>query len=713
MTPSRRDFLRTSAFAAGSMALFAACSPADEGTAAPTPGGSPSPGPESPAPVVADSWAPAPLEVDGLSMVATQRGEELTIATIDGERTFWAGVGLTAALPGHAASEFAATAEDYRRWFSLMAEVGVRVVRLDRLQAPELYAELRRHNETHPDAPLYVVQGVCPPELEAVAEGEPLSAAVRAAMTREIEHTSAAVHGDLTREDAVPSGTWTADVSGWVVGWLVGFTWNPTVVLATDRGAPDTPPYQGTYFSSTVDASATETWLASCMDALATREAAAGTSAPIAAANWPTTDPLAHPEEPIERDDLVGVDVNHITVTPSWPGGTFAAYQAFPFKPHFLRRQPSYEGDDPYRSYLLDLKRYHRGLPLLVTEFGVPASLGQSHVGTNGRDDGHHSEQEAMSMNADMLRMFHGIGLAGGLLVSWTDDWSATAPATARREVGVSLDQRLLWHDPLTSSQWHGLLAHDPEPAGERIVHDAPEDEMTRVTVDHDTSYLYMTFSFTRRVTSPVDVGFDLLPQEEGLRLPGGSGARRFDVAIHLTPTMSTVNMFVRRILDPVRLDALPSIYLPRANSRGWVKEQLVVRPPLQSPGERTTPAEMLTVGEMVLGTWNPESPAFTSLATWQLVRPDPLRPMEWRLRLPWSMLLFADPAGGRIVVPDLGEPRYIDVERMQVVIESSTPGSPASFAVDLPRWDAVPPTTERLRAGVRTLTDAFAEVTG
>ena len=39
-------------------------------------------------------------------------------------------------------------------------------------------------------------------------------------------------------------------------------------------------------------------------------------------------------------------------------------------------------------------------MPLLITEFGVPSSIGTAHHGTNGRDQGEHSEQEALAIDA-------------------------------------------------------------------------------------------------------------------------------------------------------------------------------------------------------------------------------------------------------------------------------------------------------------------------
>lgn len=708
--PSRRAVLRAGVLTAGSVAALSACStPAEpSNSASTTTGSSGSPSPGTPTTPV-DSWAPKPARSGRLSMVALQKGNRLVLNTADGPRSFLAGVGLSAALPGHLPGEFAPVASDYRRWLGMMGDLGVRVVRLDALGDPALYVELRRYNEAHPDAPLYLMQGISLPSLSRATD-EAYGPKDAAAMRTEIADTSAAVHGDLDRRSSPsgPSGRWTADVSGWVAGWLLGDTWAPTRVRATDRHAPKNTP-RGTYVAATKEATATEAWLAGLMNDLATAEAGRGTSAPIAVANQPATDPLEHPDEPADGD-LVGIDVDHIEVLQAWPAGSFAAYAADPFAPKFLLHQGSYAGPDPYRAYLTDLVAHHDGLPVMITRFGVPASLGMSDYGPLGRHNGFKTEEQALQTNADLLTMFKEIGLAGGLLTSWQDDWSAVSAPTEPRSREVAPERRVMWHDPLSSEQWLGLLAHDPARVGERVVHDDPQSEMTKVVVDHDASWLYLTFFFTRRVTSPVDLGFSLYGSE-GLRLPGGSGEPEFDIALRFIPTMSTVSMYVRRTLDPTRLDGLPTLYLSRANARGWVLQQLTMAPPLEDTDGSTIPAEKQKVGELLLGSWDPADSSYNSLATWQLVRPDPSKPMEWRLRLPWSLLGFADPSARQGLVPDLGEPTLARVRSMKVMIESSTPGSPARFEVAVPGWAQTPKTTERLRAGTQALGAALAQV--
>lgn len=104
-------------------------------------------------------------------------------------------------------------------------------------------------------------------------------------------------------------------------------------LLRTDAQQVAQPPHKGAYLASTGAATPTERWVAAPMDEVVTAEAERGVSVPAGMVDWPTTDPLHHPEEPLPREDLVGVDAGSVQPTAAWPEGTFASYHAYPFYP--------------------------------------------------------------------------------------------------------------------------------------------------------------------------------------------------------------------------------------------------------------------------------------------------------------------------------------------------------------------------------------------
>jgi hypothetical protein len=478
------------------------------------------------------SWAADPARVEGMSVLAESDADGFRLHTASGDKTFLPGVNLGSTVPLRQPGEVGKIpAEQYAVWLDQMADLGIRVVRIYTLHPPAFYNELAAHNEEHPDDPIYLVQGAYLPDESYVDQGGSLyDPAVDDTFSEELADVSAGVHGDLERVETPgrAGGRWTSDVSPWLAAWVVGVEWDPEATLRTDRIDAEAPYSRGDYFTATPDATATERWIATHMDELAGHEAERGSSAPMAFVNWPTTDPLSHPEEPLETEDLVGVDPMHVLPTEAWPGGTFASFHAYPYYPDFQRHEKAPQDEewngraDPYAGYVTALRDHVADtMPLLVTEFGVPSSLGTAHFGPLGRGQGDHTEQDAMAMNADMMRMLEAKGVAGAFLFSWEDEWFKRTWNTLEHQVE---ERRQLWHDPLTNEQWFGLVATDPEPLVDAAVEASPEEgAFEYVHVWADASWVHIDAT-TR----------DALPDEMGLEVDVVPGRERADYRVEV-----------------------------------------------------------------------------------------------------------------------------------------------------------------------------------
>ena len=715
---SRRVFLAGSALAAGAGTL-AACSSTPE----PTPTGTgltpptvPTPGTTSSSADATDSWAPLPVEVAGLRVVARQSGKRLLLHTVGGDVSFWSGVTLGATTPGHLPGVASATRADYRRWLPMMAQLGIRVIRLTTLHPSFFYTELRAYNTAHPSSPLYLLQGIDLPDNDLLAQQGLFDAGLTKRTTAEIAAVAGAVHGDLQRKagSAGPTGvtgTWDADVSEWTIGMVLGSRWVTQQLDRTNTLNTKAPAVTGRYVTTAPEATPCERWLAARLEELAGQLARRGTSVPLAFGSTPEVDPLPHPQQPDSGADAVSLDPAHVRTTQAWPAGRFAAMEAFAYRPLFLFHEPELGTDDPYKAYLEKLAASY-DVPMLITSFGVSSALGSGGKASNDRGQGYHTEPQAMQLNADMLRMFATIGLAGGMLPGWHDDWSASTWNTSERYSVVPPARRVLSHDPLTADQWAGLVAHDSVPVGERVVHEASADYLQRISFDHDASWAYFTLSFAGRVTSPVELGFSILG-EGGLRFPGGSGDPRFDVAIRMVPTMSTTVVLIRSALDPIRLDGLPRGWWPSPERGGWNHQQLVLNRTYLVPGATTpVPPSFLDIGTLLLGSWWDESAQdYNSIATWHMARASAQEPTILRFRIPWAMLAMADPSTRSVLVPTTSRPTTTAVKSMNVTVESSTPGSPITFPLTWPKWERAS-YAERVKSGAGTITTALAEVT-
>ena len=374
-----------------------------------------------------------------------------------------------ATTPGHYPGEVAIEATDYRRWFAQMGAMGIRAVRIYTIHRPDFYTELLAYNTLHPDAPLYLMQGVYPPDESYVTTQNVFGPAPTKAFDAELRDAVAAVTGKLSREPVRghADGHWTADVSAYVMGWIIGAEMDPDAVLASDARNARQPGFKGTYFGSTAQASPTERWLAARLDGLAGELTKIGTLAPLAFVNWPPTDPLRHPSEPIPAEDLVGIDANNVQPTSAWRGGYFASYHASVLpglsaspaglpergvcRPQGPLRRVSARPQGASRHDAHDRVRVRRAV-----------QRGSGPLRSAGARPGH-SEQESMAIDAELLKEIKDLGLAGGFLFEWTDEWFKATWNTLKRQLPV--DRRALWHDPWTNEQWFGVVAADPAEA--------------------------------------------------------------------------------------------------------------------------------------------------------------------------------------------------------------------------------------------------------
>lgn len=651
---------------------------------------------EPPPPVAASTdWSAAPVRgADGLSSLAVSTADGFALHTASGDKTFLPGMNLGSTTPTHQPGELAVAAEDYRRWFDQMRDLGIRAVRIYTIHPPSFYAELRRSNLAHPGSPLYLVQGAYIPDETYLRSGTLYDRVTDEGFSAELADASAAVHGRLDRSPRPgrSSGTWRADVSPWLVAWIIGVEWDPEAVQRTNTRHADAPAVDGRYFTSTADASPTERWIAQHMDELATLEAAQQQSVPIAFANWPTVDPLTHPDEPLRSEDLVGVDANHVQPTRAWPGGTFASYHAYPYYPDFLRHEPALAQTtwagraDAYAGYLQALRAHHAPMPVMVTEVGVPSSLGSAHAGTNGRDQGGHRERAAMEIDADLLRLVQAQGLAGGFVFSWTDEWFKLTWNTMEHQVPA--DRRQLWHDPLTNEQYFGVVATDPARVPDAAAESSPSSgPLSYLLLDADASYLHVDATLRERETGALSLDVGTLP---------GAGT---DYRVELDLQAGTAQVFVRRELDPVRLDVPAADYDPPDGA--WLPYRLITNRALVVGGERREP-EFQDVGRLVAGTWDPASPDFDNLATWQVLDHGDQRTV--RLRLPWAVLGLADPSSRTALGP--GVPAAaVSIDELRLRFRAD--GATSETAYRWPTWNHVG-YTERPKAGQQLLRDAY-----
>jgi hypothetical protein len=610
-----------------------------------------------------------PRRVGDVTLPARVDGRAIAVATADGfAPRFWAGVNLGSTVPGRQPGEVAATREDYDRWLAGMGELGVGVVRIYTILRPAFYDALAAYNAEHSDRPILFMQGVWVPEEELLATGNAYDRAVTQGFKDELSDAVDVVHGDasLPERPGHADGSYGSDVSRWLLAYSIGIEWDPQAVKSTDAKNAGVALYDGRYIRATRGATPMESWIASMLDHTAELEAKRGWSRPLTFTSWLTLDPLAHPEEPLPQEDLVSVDATHIAATKAWPGGFFASYHAYPYYPDFMtltERYQRYErprdGElDPYSGYLHELREHHGDQAVAITEFGVPSSQGVAHRGPLGRDQGDHSEAEAMGMGADMLRNIHEEGYAAGVLFEWADEWFKFTWNTIDLE--LPSDRRQLWRNNLTNEEHFGVIASEPgaEPV---VVLDGDDAEwatngslviaesrgaVREVRAVKDEQYFYLRLRLDQEESwreAPITVGLDV--REGGNRgLPDRPGVfPEADVALVIGPEKAELLQAawweptrIRYGLGRKYMDVDPDDMKP--GSGAWVPPTQILNRP-----QEDRPAEFHELGSYTVE-------AAPGAASDQRILIAAAGPVV-EVRLPWALLGFSDPSSRKLFV--------------------------------------------------------------
>lgn len=573
------------------------------------------------------------------------------------------GVNIGMAKPGTFPGEAGITEDEYYEWFQQIGEMNANAIRVYTLHPPGFYNALKRYNEQY-DEKIYVFQGVWINEEKLEESLDAFEKGNLQDFQDEIKTLVDVIHGNkiVEAEAGHASGVYRADISEYVIGWILGIEWYPHMVLNTNETYKTIGDYNGEYFE-TKGATAFEYWLAEQMNLTVKYEKDNyNWIRPMSFTNWVTTDILDHPAEPSEDEDLVGVDPNVIyTKDEMQLTEQFASYHVYPYYPDFLNFEESYQthvdhrGEyNSYAAYLKDLHEAHR-IPLLIAEFGVPASRGLTHENPFGWNQGFHSEKEQGKIITHLFEDIMAEKLLGGLVFTWQDEWFKRTWNTVDYD---NPDRRPFWSNAQTNEQQFGLLSFDrlkinvdgnTEDWETEPLYDKNNGDLRSLYVDHDERYLYMRLDYDpSRKGYPIFL-LDVVPDQGNETIHGTTDitfTNGMEFIINLKE--SEASLFVDRYYDfytyfySHKLNLLkPKPDRPTNNSGEFTIEQYALNKELYLPQQKITlPFSSYDAGKLLKGNSNPQSEDYNSLADYYITEDGMIE-----LRIPWLLIRAKDPS--------------------------------------------------------------------
>ncbi len=416
------------------------------------------------------------------------------------KKMFLKGVNIGAGEPGLFPGDLTISYETYYKWFQYISDMNANCIRVYTTMMPQFYNALYDFNEQS-DKPLYLFQGVWMDEDDITALNDVYSQNEKIAsdFKQDALNMVDAIHGNITLPERAgfASGAYTTDISKYLIGWILGMEFDPYFIMNTNNTNPSRNVYDGTYLY-TQSATPFEAFLCGVGDAVIQRETEKyAFQTTLAFTNWVTTDPLNHPDEPHEDEDLVTLNTESIKSRRDYKSSLFASYHVYPYYPDSLNYQQDYlnhkneQGNiDTYSAYLDDLRAAHT-VPILIAEFGIPTSRGMGHKSVMGYNQGNVDEAEQGAMLIDMFQSIYNENYAGGLLFSWQDEWFKRTWNNVKFDIP---DRRPFWSNVQTCEQAFGLLTFDPgqEKSVCYVDGDITEWAYDKPVYENETIKLYM-----------------------------------------------------------------------------------------------------------------------------------------------------------------------------------------------------------------------------
>ncbi len=439
------------------------------------------------------------------------------------------GVTLDSVLPGYYSTDYAPSLEIYQNWLRQISEMGANTVTVNSIMDSEFYEAIKAHNEADNDL-LYLIQGISFNEYDTNNAEDYYSAYQE--LINDSYRAVDVIHGaDFFAIGRMESGgIYNHDVSNWTIGYIIGNTWVPTTVAYTDNNIDLPTSYEGTYFSTSEEATRTEVLIADILDkVLAYETNKYKTQRLMTFNNSYTTDPIEYSDTAqYQLDKFVQMNIDHIVASDKVESGLFAGYAMKTGMDDFVNTLSEADASEYadlltqvntasiYGGYVHFLNLLH-DLPVVITNHTESTARG---VDTTYIDDDRLTEKEQGDILVDSYNSFMNDGCQGVVLTDWQDNWSRS---TWNTSYAVNSTREQFWYNAQSKSQSNGVLGFSTND-GDVCYVDGEISEWTskdiilntddyNLSVRYDEGYMYFMVSGEKVDEYPLTIPIDVTPK--------------------------------------------------------------------------------------------------------------------------------------------------------------------------------------------------------
>ena len=594
------------------------------------------------------------------------------------KKLFIKGVNIGTSTPGKWYTQFPAERSLYRSWLEDIAAMNINTIRIYTLLDPSFYQVLLEFNQNPENPTIWLMQEIWPDDV--VPDLNFNDTAYKAAYKKEAQLVIDALHGnaEIPGRAYRAYGNYSADVSPYVLGILIGREFEPEEVESTNEKNTDYVKYLGNYVTAK-DATPTEAWLAELTDfTMEYSHERYNWQYPVGFVSWPTLDPLSHPTEqetteisasPAYNDREV-VHPDRFSRGSENKAGFFGAYHIYPNYPDFMNNEPDFanysdeEGPFRYIGYLKHFMEIHPPYPAIVAEFGISTSLNTAHLNPDGFNHGGLSEDSQGIKTLRMLKAIKNEGYAGGIIFEWTDEWAKKTWNT--EPYMIPWERQVLWKNTMDPEQNYGILSVEADhipfggPSSSVDIYDTKPlgDNKTKIKSlekSADASFLYLQLELQNPpVTEAGEISWEDLNIAIGIDT-AVRGAGEFIMPFKGLPDTPTGIEFLLKIqsTDDASLLVIPSYnrgkykFSITSSKKGEFQRIItVVNRERITLDKRIFPELASDESVLTYGNFDPSHDEYNSLAHWY-IQPDGMR---INIRLPWMLLGVSDPSSASVI---------------------------------------------------------------
>ena len=576
------------------------------------------------------------------------------------------GISLSDSLPNKEQLSSDQLEKKISSWLSQISEMNVNTIRIPSIQSPALYKAVYEFNKNNQN-PIYIIHDI--PINEDFIDGEykQTSEEIQRHLEKNIKHTIDIVHGRkmLWDKNIFTSKWYNNDVSPYVLGYVIGNSWDPTLIKIINKREQEHSIYEGKYVTAD-SLNGFEYIMAEALDYTIQYEAEKYKQQRLVSfLNTIELDPIIHSaQSSVFRNTELNIE--KLKMTNDVHTGIFASYQASPNDTDFLNfslensNSLSSEKEGSFEGYLQQLKKIHQK-PIVITNVGLSTSRAMSkedeydHYSRGGMTE----EEQGMYLT-ELLDDIYQNDYAGAIVYHWQDEWQRSRTWNTRHIKNIENTEN--WLDVQSSEQHFGIMQFVPSSEQavkvDGLTTDWNEEDLLydnengQLYAKYDSSYLYLMiqkdkFHFTRdylRIAIDVNPSMGTQDYEENkgifdlnadfvARIQGKNDS---DIQVQ-----SRYNIFDFRYKYYSNIvDKMTTI--PAENVNTFDPIYLLTRNVFQNDeAMEKVPPKYMETGTLVFGNSDYDSNEYNSLADFY-VKEDVIE-----LRIPWLLINVIDPING------------------------------------------------------------------